>query len=437
MPLVFKKRQWFSVLRSHSMHAFFERHRFLILFAVLSTLMGTSVGMAKVATSLYAVELHANDMVLGLIAASQTVGSLLVSIPIGAFIDRVGPARPFMVGSIVAGAIYFALPFAHSSSGLLAATTAISFFMPLRFVSLNTLFMREIVQIGVEKAGWYRGTHMVGMMLLGPVVSVATTQALGFRGTYWLIALLFALTVWVCPIVFDRYTAGVTAKLAPATAGDRSVRARWAEFVGQWPVLVADSELRRTAVVEFAAQSVNAFFSFFIVVIVVSTLHLGEGFATRLLGVEGGAFMLALFCFGGLVSRLGDERVYAVSFALVTVALLVLGVSRMEWPLTVGSALLGLGLGSLQIVNLTRFAVIGGRLGRGKVSGLTPFVSTSGSILGSFLGGVIGHTLGLPYVFLVYAIAFAALFTAARRARSRPAMIMHPELSQAPDAEPS
>jgi hypothetical protein len=49
---------------------FLDRHRFLILFALLSTLMGTSVGMAKVATSLYALELHSDELVLGLIVAS-------------------------------------------------------------------------------------------------------------------------------------------------------------------------------------------------------------------------------------------------------------------------------------------------------------------------------------------------------------------------------
>jgi MFS family permease len=145
--------------------------------------------------------------------------------------------------------------------------------------------------------------------------------------------------------------------------------------------------------------------------------------------LEGGAFMFALFCFGGLVTRLGDERVYAASFALVTLALVVLGRCQAQWLLSAGSVTLGLGLGSLQIVNLTRFAFIGGRLGRGKVSGLTPFIATSGSLLGSFLGGVIGHTLGLQYVFLAYALAFAALL-ALVRARAGPGQ--RPELLPKP-----
>jgi len=393
--------------------AFLQRNRFLMLFAVLSTLMGTSVGMAKVATSLYAVSLHANDVVLGLIAASQTIGSLLVSMPVGAMVDRIGPARPFMFGSFVAGAIYFVLPLVPSEWWLLGSSAAISCFMPLRFVSLNTLFMHEIVQIGVEKAGWYRGTHMAGMMLIGPVISVSAVHLLGFRGTYWFITALFALTILVCPIVFSRYSTGSRT----AADGGGAARPDWRMLLSQFRSLLKDRELQRTCWVDFAAQSLSAFYSFFMVVIAVSTLRLGEGFATRLIGVEGGAFMLALFCFGGLVSRLGDERVYTANFVLVALSLLVLGTRQEPGLLLAGSAALGLGLGSLQIVSLTRFAFIGGRLGRGKVSGLSPFVSTSGSLLGSFLGGVIGQTLGLQYVFLVYSVAFVGLAVALRRGR--------------------
>jgi MFS family permease len=396
---------------------FFERNRFLLAFAVLSTLMGTSVGMAKVATSLYALELHASDSLLGLIAASQTVGVLLVSVPIGVLVDRYGPARPFVLGSFAAGSLYAALPLVPSAGFLLAGTTAISFFMPMRFVSLNTLFMRELVRIGLAKAGWYRGTHMVGMMLLGPVISVSIAQQFGFSGTYWLIAGLFGLTIVVSPIVFGRYADNGAADASGAESAQRKLSL--AELRAQGAMIAREVELRRTCYVEFAAQSVNAFFTFFIVIIVVDTLHLERTRATELLGLEGGAFMVALFLFGHFVERLGEDRVYRLSFAVVTVALLLLGLRAEFLWLRLGSALLGLGLGTLQIVNLTRFAAIGGRLGRGKVSGITPLVGTAGSLLGSLLGGVLGQSIGLPRVFVVYAVAFCALIPLLRSRTAR------------------
>jgi MFS family permease len=387
------------------MQHFFQRHRFLVTFSVLSTLMGTSVGLAKVTTSLYAVDLRADELVLGLIAAAQTVGSLVISLPVGVLVDRIGPARPFLFGTLVAGAIYCLIRLLPTALWLLLCTAAISFFMPMRFVSLNSLFMRELVKIGVERAGVYRATHMIGMSLLGPALGVTAARAFGFDGTYYVIAGLFALTIMISPIV-------LTNKREPAPVHEK------VPLKQQLLALGADAELRETALIELAAQSLGAFFAFFMVIIAVSELSLGEGFASQLLALQGGAYMLALFFLGGPAGRLGDDRTYALSFALVFAALLVLGLTESPLWLGAGSALLGAGLGSLQIVNLTRFAYIGGRLGRGKVSGLTPLVGTTGSLLGSFLGGVIGHAFGLQYMFLVYSVAFAALFLLAR-ARSQ------------------
>ena len=398
--------------------SFLERHRFLLAFALLSTLMGTSVGIAKVATSLYALDLHAGETALGLIAASQVVGALLVSVPVGVLVDRYGPARPFLIGTLVAGTAYVVLPLVPSIWFLLICTTVISCFMPMRFVSLSTVFMRELEHIGVGKAGWYRGTHMVGMMLLGPAISVAATQAVGFVGTYWLIAGLFALTIVVSPIVFGRYGAGVAADAATRARSPRTLSR--AELRAQLSLIVREPALRRTCIVELAAQSVNGFFAFFIIIIAVRTLSLGEGRATQFVSLEGAAYMIALLFFGTLVARLGDERVYRGSFALATIALLTLATGSTPLVLSIGSVLLGLGLGTLQIVNLTRFAYLGARLGRGKVAGLTPLMGTAGSLLGSLLGGMLGQVIGLQRVFFLYAASFALLALLARAVKVAP-----------------
>jgi MFS family permease len=388
-----------------SVHTFLQRHRFLLMFATLSTLMGTSVGIARVTNSLYAIELHASESMLGLIAAGQAAGVLLVSLPVGVLVDRYGPQRPFLMGSILAGTTYALLPLVPQVWFLLLATTAIGFFMPMRFVSLSTVFMRELERIGVGKAGWYRGTHLIGMMLVGPVVAVSTTKLLGFAGTYWFITGLFVITVLWSPVLFSRYGAVTDPRVAQANAGRRIDRA---ELRSLWRMVQSEPELRRACTIEFAGQSVNSFFSFFIVVIALRTLHLDEAHATQLLGFQGAAYMTALFFFGGLVARFGDAKASRVAFCLVSLSLLALGLSQTPWILIAGCLGLGAGLGTLQIINLTCFALVGARLGRGKVSGLTPLVGTSGILLGSLLGGAVGQALGLQHVFLVYAPGFVA-----------------------------
>ncbi|HSD35917.1 MAG TPA: MFS transporter [Rhodocyclaceae bacterium] len=381
------------------MHGFYERHRFLILFAVLSTLMGTSVGMAKITTSLYAIDLHAPEALLGLIAGAQTAGVLIMSLPIGHLVDRLGPARLFVTGTLLAGSLYVVLPLVASPWFLLGCTTAISFFMPMRFVSLNTVFMQQLEHVGEAKAGWYRGTHMAGMFLIGPLVASSAVALMGFAGTYWTIAAMFALTICVSPIIFGSY----------AERGTGGGRLRLRDIVAQLGLLRSERELRMTCLLEFAGQGVNAFYSFFIIVIAINQLHLGAGSATVLINAEGLSFIATLFTMGGPLSRLGAARSYAISLSLAVAALVVLGLATSLNVLLAGGALLGLALGCLQIVNLTFFARIGARLGRGKVAGLTAMSGPAGSMAASLVGGALGAVLGLQSAFLVFAAGFVLL----------------------------
>lgn len=392
------------------------------MFAALSSVMGISVGVAKVTTTLYALDLQADEALLGLIAGSQSIGVLLMSIPIGLLVDHLGPSRLFVLGSLVAGTIYMALPAVPSPVFLLACTTAISFFMPMRFVSLSTVFMQQLETVGEGKAGWYRGTHMVGMFLLGPILAASLTRALGFPGTYRLIGVSFLVTVFMSSIVFGRYAVRATSARSLRLSGVRSDLA----------LLAQDVDLRSVCVIEFATQSVNSFFMFFIIPIGVTVAHLTAAEASGLLAWQGVTYIFALFSLGGLVGRVGHERTYLASLILVPSALLLLGLSSDLAPLRVGGLILGLGLGLLQIANLTRIARIGARVGRGKVAGLHALVGPSGGLFGSTVGGLVGRSLGLQSMFLFLSVLFGVLLAVARRTSSAVAAV--PQASAAPAA---
>ncbi|KYF77566.1 MFS transporter permease [Sorangium cellulosum] len=392
------------------------------MFAALSSVMGISVGVAKVTTTLYALDLQANEALLGLIAGSQSIGVLLMSIPIGLLVDHLGPSRLFVLGSLVAGAIYMALPTVPSPVFLLACTTAISFFMPMRFVSLSTVFMQQLETVGEGKAGWYRGTHMVGMFLLGPMLAATLTRVLGFPGTYRLIGVSFLVTVFMSSIVFGRYAARATPARSLRLSGVRSDLA----------LLAQDVDLRSVCVIEFATQSVNSFFMFFIIPIGVTVAHLTAAEASGLLAWQGVTYIFALFALGGLVGRVGHERTYLASLIVVPSSLLLLGLSSDLAPLRVGALILGLGLGLLQIANLTRIARIGARVGRGKVAGLHALVGPSGGLFGSTVGGLVGRSLGLQTMFLFLSVLFGVLLAVTRRTPSVVAAV--PSTSAAPAA---
>lgn len=375
---------------------FAERHRFILSFVALSCCSGLGVGVARVATSLYALDLRASELQLGVIAGAQSIGLLLTSLPVGVLVDRWGPLRMFSVGSAVAGALYVAMPLVRVAEYLAVCSALVSCFMPCRFIALNAVFMQQIERIGVARAGWFRGTHMMGFFLAGPVVAAALVGALGYLRTFWLIGASFFLTVLLAPAVMRFYAEG------PGPAR----RLTFMELRDQLALLGRDQDLRHTAAIEFFTQAAAQFFAFFMVVIAIESYRFDAAQAATLLTLHGTAFVAVLFGAGVGLRHLGYARFLVCSFALVVTGLLMLGLSAQAWQLWVGSPLLGVGLGMLQTVSLSRFARISLREGGGRVAGINAFVGPAGGLIGSVAGGALGHVVGLQMIFVLLVPVF-------------------------------
>jgi predicted MFS family arabinose efflux permease len=297
----------------------------------------------------------------------------------------------FVTGTLVAGLIYALLPLYPAPGYLLLCTLLISFFMPMRFVSLNTVFLQQLVQLGEAKAGWFRGTHMIGMFLVGPVVGAQLVQAIGAAWTFRVIAAAFLVTVCVSPIVFGRYAAPVER------------RRERLDLRAQLLALVSDRQILGLCSIECFTQAVSAYFNFFVVVIALEQLRLSPAEASSFLSIKGVTFTFALFMLGGLVTRLGARGSYATSFLVLAVALAELGFADGPRATQLGSLTLGLGLGTLQITTLTQFARVGARTGHGKASALNALFGPTGGIFSSLLGASVGKAFGLQAVFLIMA----------------------------------
>lgn len=393
------------------MRGFFTRHAFLLRFALLSSFMGTSVGLAKFTTTLYALELGAQGWLLAAMAGAQSVGILFMSLPVGFWVERFGPARLFIAGSWVMGGLYALIPAVPHALFLLTVTASISFLMPLRFVSLNTVFMTALDRIGHAQAGWQRGAHMSGMFLLGPVAAASVIHWGGHAGSYWLIAGMFVLTaVLAGPVLREQ-------PHTPPVAGTRvgifrSVRALWAE-----------PAVRTLASLEFVVQAAHMYYAFYIVVIAVQQLGLPALGAGSLVAVQGSAFIFSLIFLGRWAARLGPLRTVVGGAVAAALAMVLLASARSITGLWAGGALLGLGLGLLQIHTLSQFAVWGAKLGRGRVSGLSALAGPSGGFLGGLLGGITGAAIGLQSLFFCFVPLFGWLAWNSVRTRHAPQMI--------------
>ena len=373
------------------MREFLRRNHFLAVFTPLSSMMGFGLGMSQVVTSLTALHLGATPFQIAWIAAAQNLGTLLTSVQAGILIDQFGPVVPYMIGSGLIAVAYFAIPLSNSPWWLLGGTIAVSLLMPFRFVSMTSTFLAQLHSMGEAKAGWQRGSHMIGMFLLGPALGALFISIWGFRATWWIIAALAFATTVAGPFVFLRHP-------ARRGAGPRlSLSGIWSQMSLLWKEPV----LRQCAAVDFLTQATSAFFTFFIVVIAVRSLGISPLQATHFVNAKGASFILALFFLGGFASRLGAQASIKASFSVLVVALFILSRGKSMPVLIPASLLLGLGLGLVQITNLTRQARVGVRVGLGRVAGVTPLVATSGSLTGNQAGGLLGSEIGLQNVFLV------------------------------------
>ncbi|WP_097078713.1 MFS transporter [Acinetobacter puyangensis] len=376
-----------------------DNARFMLSFILVASTAGLGIGTAKVATSLFAIELNASEFEMGLVAAAQTIGILFMGLPTGALINRFGPLILFSTGSLLSGLWYAFTPMLQQTWFLIVCSTLVSFCMPLRFVSLNTVFMSQLYQIGAAKAGWFRGAHMIGFMLLGPMLAVWLVHSLGFVGAFWALATLFIVPVFIAPFMFRDYK--VDRKTSP--------RISWNALIEPLSLLKKELALRYAALIEFASNAAMSYFTFFIVVIAIQSYGFHPAAAASLVTLYGLVYMVALFGVGLLLARIGEKHFYQLGFAIVGLGLLCLGVPFTAYWLWLGAPILGLGLGIVNVANLSAFAHIGQRVGMANVSALSSFSGPVGSLLGSILGGLFGHIWGLQTLFFPVAILFLAL----------------------------
>jgi hypothetical protein len=131
------------------------------------------------------------------------------------------------------------------------------------------------------------------MFLIGPALAAGIVAAIGYAGSYWLIAGLLLVTAAMAPLAF------------PASAAEACPAARrlsWRSIGNQLALLKTDAALRATCVSEFFAMALNMFYAFFIVVLAIEVFGFSSQAASALISLQGGAFIAALFGLGGLLA---------------------------------------------------------------------------------------------------------------------------------------
>lgn len=372
--------------------------RFMGSFISLTIFAGFGVGVARVLTSLYAVQLNATELQLGLISAAQSIGILVVALPIGVLVKRLGSLKVFSLGSLMGAVVYGLTPLHANAWYLMICTALVSFVLPMRFVSINTVFLSKLRQLGPTRAGWFRGSHMMGFFLIAPVLTVLLIEHFGYSVSFYWVASLFISALIFAPLCFQH---------KHSVEGQGSFQ--WKEVIAPLYLLKTHIPLRMVCLLELLSSIANNYFGFFIVVIAIQRFALSEPTAVMLLTTQGLVFVGSLFSMGSLAEWLGYYKFYLIGLSLIGSGLLLLALSSISFWLWPASLMLGLGLGMLHIANFMSFAKVGEQTEMAKVSPILALVGPIGGLLGGFLGAAFGASVGLQNLFLPIGLAFLAL----------------------------
>lgn len=373
--------------------------KFMSSFVLLTILAGLGVGVARVLISLYAVHLEATELQLGLISAAQNFGILIMALPIGVLVQRSGSLKIFCIGSVLGAVVYSLTPLKAGAWYLFAVTALVSFVLPMRFVSINTVFLSNLKRLGPARAGWFRGSHMMGYFLIAPALSVLLIEHFGYGGSFYVVSLLFLGTLLLAPWCFQRSTPQATNR----------PHFQWRDIVAPLALIKTHASLRIVCILEFLSSVANNYFGFFIVVIAIQSFALSEPMAVMLLTVQGIVFVGSLFSMGGLAELMGYQKFYLIGLSLMATALLILALTKITLLMWPASVMFGLGLGMLHIANFMSFARVGEQTAMAKISPILALVGPSGGLLGGLIGAVFGAQVGLQNLFLPIGLVFIGL----------------------------
>ncbi len=368
-------------------------------FIVLTILAGLGVGVARVLTSLYAVHIQATELQLGLIAAAQSIGLLFMALPVGVLVQRFGSLKIFALGSVLGAGLYSLQSLYANAWYLLVLTALVSFILPMRFVSIHTVFLSHLKRLGPTKAGWFRGSHMMGFFLIAPALTIFLIEKMNYHGAFFAVAVLFLIAMIFAPICFAQKEKSTTAQ----------PKFQLNEILAPLRLVKQHPHLRTICSMEFMSNIANNYFGFFIVVIAIQSFHLHESWAVMLLTTQGLVFVGSLFSLGALAETMGYHKFYVIGLALISFALLSLSLATQSFWLWPASVSLGLGLGMLHIANFMSFAKVGEQTSMSKISPLLAMVGPAGGLLGGLVGAALGHHIGLQAIFAPIGIVFLVL----------------------------
>jgi len=370
-----------------------ELRRFLVGFIGLTMLSGMTIGMNKVLATMFGLHLGVTNFQLALISSAETAAMALGTLPAGRILARGNPKFLYAAISLTLSALFCILPWLPGWQWMALLMFLVGLCIALRIVAMSTVFLVRLPELGQGKAGWYKGTLMLGIQFAGPLTGNYVIAHLGLTGGFYVSALMFAILALLGWQVLPDHTGQRTqGKEADAS---------------EWRALLRLPVVRTTYLFEVLASFTASSVGVFSILLAIKVLHWPQDHAVWLMAVQGISFVAVLLGMGNAV--LGSphrDRIYGGAHLAIMAALVLLGLYPSTASYLLASSLLGFGLGVNALVNTSRIAHA--PVDKARVSAHLTLLGMAAGTVGALAAGRLGDLVGLRNVFLLWTLPWLA-----------------------------
>ena len=361
----------------------------IYLVVLISTISQMGFGGSRVAVSLYALELGASQLMVGVIAALYSLSPMFFSIAIGRVSDRVSPHWPMIIGSMMM-MVALLIPVAAPSLVMLCV---LAFLNGLGHLIFSIPLEAAVGGVGgpqyrTRNYAWITMTWSIANFL-GPLTSGILIDTIGNQRVFWVLALLVALPIpllWWKPRIWP-------ATVKPSNEGAKGEGGKSVFDLWRIPAL------RATFIAGAIIGSAQDLFQFYMPV-----YGHAVGLSASAIGMVLGMVALAAFVIRAalpfIAKKLTEATILTAAIFVAATAYLLLPFFVNAYALAVIAFLLGLGVGCAQPMLMSLLYVLApaGRIA--EAIGLYKTLRSVTHVVIPIFFGTVGTAFGFKTVFL-------------------------------------
>ena len=371
----------------------------VLLVILMSIAIHSSYVGSKVVVSLFALDLGASQVTVGVLAALYAVVPLLLGVYSGRLADTRGMRLP-----LYAGAICTVLAMLAGFAGdALAWLIAIALLAGTGFVLYNVAIQNLAGAIGrpeqrASNFNWLAIGYSASAFA-GPMVAGFSIDNLGHNNAFLLFACFSVIPIAV--LVLKRQFARVETR--PSIQERRNALD-----------ILRNPALRRLIIISGLTVASSDLYAFYVPVFAHS-IGLSASTTGVILGTYAAAIFITRFLLPALLRRVRTERVMIGSMLLAATGYAVFPLLHSVYPLLLISFAIGVGMGCVQPVLMTVSYEKSPPGRTGEVTGLRLTANNIARVIVPMVSGALGAAFGVAPVFWLNALNLAAVSYMSRK----------------------